>query len=385
MKKKLLIILSLITIISLCACGNDTASVSNASVVSAGSETDPVAASSEDESSIDEPAPAAVQKAPSPFKAIKMYADFLDDLAKDDEALRSTLRYDILYVDDDDIPELVYMEDSAHSSMVHMCLAYEDGVFEVGEFGEYGNFSYLANAGRILSFYMNHGTYLFDFFTLENRTLQEDKCYETVEPQFDGEDIRYYIDGDEVTQEEYDADYAKQYVSRFTSCEYYDAISYADSYDVYSILMEYHKNGHKPSNIEITDTIKSAAGLYGAALYGVYGEDPAKAVSFDKGFANADLSEDGYLSVWFGDGSDEMLVTDYAMPLTAYRDGHGAVFKDTLWYVKASNESKDREYEFHYIDEETIRLVVFDPKGTFGDNSYFFVMKKTYEDDGPDD
>ena len=60
-----------------------------------------------------------------------MYADFLDDLAKDDEVLRSTLRYDLLYVDNDDIPELVYMEDSAHSSMVHMCLAYEDGVFEV--------------------------------------------------------------------------------------------------------------------------------------------------------------------------------------------------------------------------------------------------------------
>ncbi|MBP5624436.1 MAG: hypothetical protein J6X36_06175 [Lachnospiraceae bacterium] len=359
--------------------------VSNGPVASASEETSTETVSSAETENVEEPEPAAVKKAPSAFKAIRMYADFLDDLAKDDEVLRSTLRYDLLYVDNDDIPELVYMEDSAHSSMVHMCLAYEDGVFEVGEFGEYGNFSYLENKGRILSFYMNHGTYLFDFFTLENRTLQEDKCYETVEEQFEGDGTRYYIDGDEVTQEEYDADYAKQYTGRFTGCEYFDAISYADSYDVYSILMEYHKNGHKPANIEMTDTIKAAVGLYGAVSYGVYGVDPANAKEFEEGFANADLTEDGYLSVWYGDGADETLVTDYTMPLTAFRDGSITSYKDTVWYVMTSNDSKDRDYEFHFIDEETIRLVVFDSKRTFGDISYYFVMKKTVEEEGPDD
>ena len=385
MKKKLLTILSFITIFTLCACGDKTPAVSNGPVASASEETSTETVSSAETENVEEPEPAAVKKAPSAFKAIRMYADFLDDLAKDDEVLRSTLRYDLLYVDNDDIPELVYMEDSAHSSMVHMCLAYEDGVFEVGEFGEYGNFSYLENKGRILSFYMNHGTYLFDFFTLENRTLQEDKCYETVEEQFEGDGTRYYIDGDEVTQEEYDADYAKQYTGRFTGCEYFDAISYADSYDVYSILMEYHKNGHKPANIEMTDTIKAAVGLYGAVSYGVYGEDPANAKEFEEGFANADLTEDGYLSVWYGDGADETLVTDYTMPLTAFRDGSITSYKDTVWYVMTSNDSKDRDYEFHFIDEETIRLVVFDSKRTFGDISYYFVMKKTVEEEGPDD
>lgn len=385
MKKKLLTILSFITIFTLCACGDKTPAVSNGPVASASEETSTETVSSAETENVEEPEPAAVKKAPSAFKAIRMYADFLDDLAKDDEVLRSTLRYDLLYVDNDDIPELVYMEDSAHSSMVHMCLAYEDGVFEVGEFGEYGNFSYLENKGRILSFYMNHGTYLFDFFTLENRTLQEDKCYETVEEQFEGDGTRYYIDGDEVTQEEYDADYAKQYTGRFTGCEYFDAISYADSYDVYSILMEYHKNGHKPANIEMTDTIKAAVGLYGAVSYGVYGENPANAKEFEEGFANADLTEDGYLSVWYGDGADETLVTDYTMPLTAFRDGNISSYKDTVWYVMTSNDSKDRDYEFHFIDEETIRLVVFDSKRTFGDISYYFVMKKTVEEEGPDD
>lgn len=372
-------------IFTLCACGDKTPAVSNGPVASASEETSTETVSSAETENVEEPEPAAVKKAPSAFKAIRMYADFLDDLAKDDEVLRSTLRYDILYVDDDDIPELVYMEDSAHSSMVHMCLAYEDGVFEVGEFGEYGNFSYLENKGRILSFYMNHGTYLFDFFTLESRTLQEDKCYETVEEQFEGDGTRYYIDGDEVTQEEYDADYAKQYAGRFTSCEYYDAISYDDSYDVYSILMEYHKKGHKPANIEMTDTIKVAVGLYGAVSYGVYGEDPANAKELEEGFANADLTEDGYLSVWYGDGADETLVTDYTMPLTAFRDGSITSYKDTVWYVMTSNDSKDRDYEFHFIDEETIRLVVFDSKRTFGDISYYFVMKKIVEEEGPDD
>ena len=50
-----------------------------------------------------------------------------------------------------------------------------------------------------------------------------------------------------------------------------------------------------------------------------------------------------------------------------------------------SNDSKDRDYEFHFIDEETIRLVVFDSKRTFGDISYYFVMKRTVEEEGPDD
>jgi hypothetical protein len=386
MKKKLLILSILTILFSLVACGGDKPSVSTdpISQETVKTSTEP-AISSEVSTDVEEPEPAAVKKAPSAFKAIRMYADYLDGLAKDDEALRATLRYDILYVDNDDIPELVYMEDCAHSSMVHMCLAYEDGVFEVGEFGEYGNFSYLENGGRILSFYMNHGTYLFDFFTLENRTLQEDKCYETVEDQFDGDTIRYYIDGDEVTKEEYDADYAKQYTGRFKSCEYYDAISYADSYDVYSILMEYHKSGHKPANIEMTDTIRSAAGIYGAVSYGVYRDDPANEKELSEGFANADLSEDGYLSAWFGAGSDETLITDYAMPLTAYKDGRGSAFGDSVWCVSATNDSKERDYEFHFIDEETVKLLVFDSKSTFGETAYYFVMKKIPEDNGPDD
>ena len=44
-----------------------------------------------------------------------------------------------------------------------MIMAYTDGAFEIGEFGENGSFSYVPSGGKILSFYMGMGSYLYDF------------------------------------------------------------------------------------------------------------------------------------------------------------------------------------------------------------------------------
>ena len=187
MKKKVTLLTALACSIVLAACESDIPenipdpSTVITESVSVDEEKPAVSVSSDDTEasvSVEDPEPAAVKKAPSAFKAIRMYADYIDGLCDGHEELASTLHYDILYIDDDDIPELVYMEHSAHMATVHLCMAYEDGVYEVGEFGEYGNFAYVSGEGKILSFQMNQGVYLYDFFHLEDRTLQEDNSFE---------------------------------------------------------------------------------------------------------------------------------------------------------------------------------------------------------------
>ena len=248
MKKKLLLFTVLASLTVLAACESDIPEIVDNPIVISDSipedEIKPEPPVSDNDTVVDvsenNPEPAAVEKAPSAFKAIRMYADYLDAMCESREDLRATLHYDLLYVDDDDIPELAYMEHSAHVATVHLCMAYDDGVYEVGEFGEYGNFAYIPGTGKILSFQMNQGVYLYDFFHLENRTLQEDTSFEIVEGQLEGEITRYYIDGDEVEEEAYNTAFLAAKETNYSSCDYFDAFSYADSYDVYSILMQYH-------------------------------------------------------------------------------------------------------------------------------------------------
>ena len=382
MKKKLLLFTVLASLMVLAACESDIPEIVDDPIVISDSipedEIKPEPPVSDNDTVVDvsenDPEPAAVEKAPSAFKAIRMYADYLDAMCESREDLTATLHYDLLYVDDDDIPELAYMEHSAHVATVHLCMAYDDGVYEVGEFGEYGNFAYIPGTGKILSFQMNQGVYLYDFFHLENRTLQEDTSFEIVEGQLEGEITRYYIDGDEVEEEAYNTAFLAAKETNYSSCDYFDAFSYADSYDVYSILMQYHKLGHRPPTIEITNEILNATGEYSADKFGVYGAEPKPIGDFEGMFASLTLSEDGFLSVWYGDGTDEGLVTDYAMPLNGFKTGIGTLSEGSEWYVTASNEDKTRNYEMHYMPDKTVKLIVFDSNGFKGDFSYYFEM-----------
>ena len=96
-------------------------------------------------------------------------------------------------------------------------------------------------------------------------------------------------------------------------------------------------------------------------------------------FASLTLSEDGFLSVWYGDGTDEGLVTDYAMPLNGFKTGIGTLSEGSEWYVTASNEDKTRNYEMHYMPDKTVKLIVFDSNGFKGDFSYYFEMSMMEE------
>ena len=387
MKKKLLLFTVLASLTILAACESDIPEIVDDPIVISDSipedDIKPEPPVSDNDAVIsvseNEPAPAAVERAPSAFKAIRMYADYLDELCDGHDELAASLHYDLLYVDDDDIPELAYMEHSAHVATVHLCMAYEDGVYEVGEFGEYGNFAYIPGTGKILSFQMNQGVYLYDFFHLENRTLQEDTSYEIVEGQLEGEITRYYIDGDEVEEEAYNTAFMAAKETNYASCDYYDAFSYADSYDVYSILMQYHKLGTRPPTIEITDEILAKTGEYSADKFGVYGAESKPIGDFEGMFASLSLSKDGILSVWYGDGSDESLVTDYAMPLTGFKTGMGTLSEGSEWYVTATNEDKTRNYELHAMPDATVKLIVFDSNGFKGDFSYYFEMSMLEE------
>ena len=380
MKKRLLtafiILLSVMTV----SCGKDE----NSSKASLEEPLPSVSVSEENEASLEvsteisasEDIPdATINDAPDLDTTITMYADFLKNLYESKPDSMFNLRYSIVYADDDDTPELVYMEDSYHAASVHMCFAYKDGVYEVGEFGEYGSFAYVPRGSRIISFYMNQGVYMYDFYSIKDRTLQEDRYFEIMEAEEDTDTV-YYIDGDVVDKDAFDAAYAEANNYKFETCEYYGAFSYMDSYDVYDILYKYATTGIKPPTVKINDDVKEAAGHYSAMAFGEYGMVATDTVGTDI-YCDVDVSEDGYLTIKYGNG--EASVEDVNIPITAFYDALSTIEEGSLFAVTAMNDSLTREYTFHYMPDGSAKLLVFDGGQIFDNSSFYFLLAKLVE------
>ena len=159
---------------------------------------------------------------------------------KAEEAFRAVLegyderaRYQLIYLNDDDIPELAVMTDCAHASGAEL-YAYIDGkaeqlytLSEEGyidtQFGSWGTFFYEERQGMVYHFYdRNGGAGEFGFVCAWDGTSAEMQIlhiYDMYIEYFDeGMDYAttYYVDGEPVTSEEYDkATEFNDYVKRF--------------------------------------------------------------------------------------------------------------------------------------------------------------------------
>ena len=373
--KKTLVFLTIAAFLLTAACGRKEPAPVSASPVSeevSVSVSESVSESIE-EVSVSEETP-RINEAPDIDTVVELYADYLKNIYESNVDSMHYLRYDLVYVDDDDIPELVYMEDNYHAATVHMIMAYTDGAFEIGEFGENGSFSYVPSGGKILSFYMGMGSYLYDFYSLEDRTLQEDKYFERAEIMDDSE--RFYIDGDEVDEDTYTAEYAKMNVDKYVVCDYMGAIGYEQSYDVKDILRKYASTRVKPAAIEVTDEIKALEGEYTATCFALY-KNPAGPMD-ENMYCNVRISDDGHISADFGIG--DTAFTDDSMPVTEYKDALSTVEDGSLFAVCAMSDDCFREYMCHSMPDGTIKLCIFDSGAAFENSSFYFVLEKNDED-----
>ena len=77
--------------------------------------------------------------------------------------------FGLIYIDDDEIPELVIIGGQAHFDGADIYTIYNDQVTKVNgdySYGEYGSFSYAPKENRIFSGYMNHGYTTSNFYSI---------------------------------------------------------------------------------------------------------------------------------------------------------------------------------------------------------------------------
>ena len=354
--KKIFLFVILSGVFLLTACGNKTdSSVSGASTPV--SENTEVTESVDSNSVIAENIEIVEPQIPDVDTTLKMYADFLKEIYEANPDSMYGLHYGLAFIDDDEYPELVYMEDGSHVSTAHVCMAGSDGVWEIGEFGEYGSFAYVKGKGKVLSFYQNQGIYLTDFYSIVNRTLQEDKYFEIDNGDIwgDGETM-YFVDGDQVTEEVYNTEIDKMYVDEYTTCDYFHEISYKDSYDVYTILKDYYERKSVPVTIQINDEILKINGEWHV---------------FDKNeniIGSLLISEDGYVNVdidlsnEYSDGETHIISEE--MPMVFFTNINESGY---LWSVGLRGNDVNGEYIIHYMENQSLLFRVSSTTGEFID------------------
>ena len=96
------------------------------------------------------------------------YLEFLTEYAQNSKDGKGQgARFSLAFVDNNDIPELLLMEDDCHAEGVKVFTYYQDQVVELGAFGSFGLMQYVERAGLIFSHYMGHGESDNDFFEIK--------------------------------------------------------------------------------------------------------------------------------------------------------------------------------------------------------------------------
>lgn len=131
------------------------------------------------------------------------YYELLEEVLKDDSSKMIPTGFRLVYIDDNDVPELLIMEDSSHAAGVRVYTYYQNKVVEVGEFGSTGNMFYAEKQGKIHSYFANFGEELFSYYVLDCGKAEEIACFHSY-PDLEYDDYLvtlYEIDGESVTEE----------------------------------------------------------------------------------------------------------------------------------------------------------------------------------------
>ena len=154
----------------------------------------------------------------------------------------TNVRFNLAYIDDDDVPELIVGENSAHAFGVHI-YGYHDGSlntyfdrYDTNAFGEYSTLSYIPNTGIVVDDYAGMGIESMDIYQMEGSNMV-------------AKDL-YYIEYSTLHLDEYwgleeGTDYNPDYF-----------LYYKDEIDDYNNMISY-------------DEFKSGIGKYGIKNYSV--------------------------------------------------------------------------------------------------------------------
>ncbi len=184
---------------------------------------------------------------------LTIFAKFLDEICVEmmGEYDGCDPRLDLVYLDDDDLPELALAQDWYHAAGVRFFTVIGGEVKDIGEegygFGEYGTAYYKERGSIVESGYYGMGALSVELFKVnEDASIEPLKSwyeYENIDWDSNISEFIYMVDGVPVEEEEYN-DTVSEWSDMTDSVFSYEyALSYADQGgDTYGALMYLYMN-----------------------------------------------------------------------------------------------------------------------------------------------
>lgn len=139
-------------------------------------------------------------------EALEGYASFLQEyeLSRQDSDSGEELGFALLYLDGDEVPELVVMEGTAHAQGASVFMFRDGKVIALGTYGQYGAMPYREKEGLLFDDYDTQGNLHFGVYQIkgDHTALLQSCDYWAGLPE-GGEEPAYWVDGKEVTEEQY--------------------------------------------------------------------------------------------------------------------------------------------------------------------------------------
>lgn len=168
------------------------------------------------------------------------YYGFLKEYFKDCSSMMIPRGFRLAYIDGDEIPELLIMEDYIHPCGVKVYTYYNGRIIEVGEFGSIGTMRYAEKKGMIYSGFYNMGEGYSDYFKLEKGVLEQVCALYHLDGDAFLEPIESYYEIDDVPVSEavYDAKWRELERDEYISIGYRDAVFVDDILELKSLLAQ---------------------------------------------------------------------------------------------------------------------------------------------------
>lgn len=138
-------------------------------------------------------------------------------------------RIALAFIDDDNVPELLLIEDNSHAAGVKVYSYDQESVIELGEFGSTGSMQYVERGGMVLGAFTGMGECDDNFFRVEGGEVKPVCSLMSYQPP-DGRPQVYEIDGISVTEEVYHKKWEELYDTyEYVVIGYDDALAIGES------------------------------------------------------------------------------------------------------------------------------------------------------------
>lgn len=159
-------------------------------------------------------------------RVLEEYAAFLAEYEPQQENEQQPPRFALLFLDGDDVPELIVIEGTAHAQGASVYMFQKRQTISVGTYGEYGAMCYREKDGILFDDYDTQGDIFSRVYQIKENQAVLLQSYDSIEPPYSekGEEAQYtyHVDGKEVTEEQY------QEISDKWSADGYRMIQYDD-------------------------------------------------------------------------------------------------------------------------------------------------------------